>query len=63
MFDSFVSCFMNDVTFFQIEFYVPFFCPFIKFVKIPLEHSCVCHRLKAVILNKHQYKFNLLFSF
>ena len=31
----------------QIEFHVPIFYPFIKFVKIFLERSCVCLKLKS----------------
>ena len=47
--DSFVSYYRNDTTLFQIEFHFPILCPFIKFVKIFLECSCVCLRLKSRI--------------
>ena len=47
--DSFVSCYKNDMAFFQIEFHVPIFCSFITFVKIFLACSCVCLRLKGCI--------------
>ena len=40
--DSFVSCYMNDMALFQIEFHIPVVCPFIKFIKYFREHSCVC---------------------
>ena len=34
---------------FQIEFHVQGFCPFAKFVKIFMEHSCDCLKLKSYI--------------
>ena len=47
--DSFISCYRDDMALFKIEFHFPFFCPFIKCVKIFLECSCVCLRLKSYI--------------
>ena len=44
--DSCVSCYRDDMALFQIEFHVHFFGPLIKFVKIFLERSYVCLRLK-----------------
>ena len=34
---------------FQTEFHVPFFCPFIEFVKIFVVRRCVCLRLNSYI--------------
>ena len=47
--DSFVSCYRDNMALYQIEFHVPIFCPFFKFVKILLERSWGCLRLNSYI--------------
>ena len=44
-----IVLFLVIVALFKVEFHFPFLCPFIECVKIFLECSCVCLRLKCYI--------------
>ena len=49
---------LMTLAFFQIEFHVPGFCSFIKFVKVLLERGCVCLRFKSYIIMVASKKCN-----